>query len=351
MGMLTAHELLKNNVTVNLFDQSSSGQESTWAGGGIISPLFPWRYDDAITKLATFSQSLYSDTVKELREFSDIDPEYMHSGMLMLDCDDQDNAIQWAKNFDIHIELLDEKELIKQFEINSTFTQGLWMPQIHQIRNPRFAKLAKQSLQNRGVTFYENTPITKLNINNNRIQSINSNDQTFSADMTLICTGAWTGDFLNIIKEDDDPEVKIHPVHGQMLLLKTDGPIFKEIVLHDGRYIIPRKDGHVLVGSTTEMLGFKKQTTDQVHDALHQYACDTIPQLKSAEIAKHWSGLRPGSIKGIPTISVHPRINNLFINAGHYRNGLVTAVGSARLMKQIICNEHPEIDSQDFKLT
>jgi len=232
-----------------------------------------------------------------------------------------------------------------------SLTQGLWMPQIHQIRNPRFANLTKQSLLNRGVTFHENTPITKININNHQIESIHSDQNRYQSDITIICTGAWTGDFLNGFQNEDDPRVKINPVHGQMLLLKLDKPLFNEIILHHGRYIIPRADGHVLIGSTTEMIGFKKQTTPDVKDSLFNYATDVIPQLKAANIAKHWSGLRPGSIKGIPTISAHSRINHLFINAGHYRNGLVTAPGSAKLMQQIICHEKTTLDASLYKMS
>jgi len=350
--MLTAHELVKQGYSVSLFDKGQAGQESTWAGGGIISPLFPWRYDAAISQLAHLSQTIYSDIIDELRAYSDIDPEYHHSGMLMLDCDDTVQAIKWAKHFNVNIESLNNDTLKHQFiSLKSSFSQGLWMPQIHQIRNPRFASLTKQSLLNRGVTFHENKPITKIDINNHQIESIHSHQNHYQSDITIICTGAWTGDFLNNVQNKNDSLIKINPVHGQMLLLKLDKPLFHEIILHNGRYIIPRTDGHVLVGSTTEMIGFKKQTTAEVKESLLNYAIDVIPQLKTAGIAKHWSGLRPGSIKGIPTISAHARINNLYINAGHYRNGLVTAPGSAKLMQQIIGNETTTLDASLFKMS
>lgn len=351
MGMLSAHELVKKGFQVNLFDQSAAGQESTWAGGGIISPLFPWRYDDSITQLSLFSQQIYRNTLDELKEHADIDPEYCHSGMVMFDCNDSESAKSWAKRFNIQLESIDTKSISKQFTyVNESFEQALWMPQIHQIRNPRFARLTIQSLLNRGVTFHQNTPITQINIKNDVIESIQSKQQHFTADITLICTGAWTGDFLNLIHTENDNSIQVQPVHGQMLLLKVDKPIFKPITLHSGRYIIPRNDGHVLIGSTTEMIGFKKQTTEQVKEQLLEYAVQTIPALKNATVAKHWSGLRPGSIKGIPTISQHSRIKNLYINAGHYRNGLVTAPASAKLIQQIICNETTSIDHQPFTM-
>lgn len=350
IGMLTAHELVKKGYRVSLFDKGLSGQESTWAGGGILSPLFPWRYADAINHLVRFSQALYSDTINELREFSDIDPEYCRSGMLMLDCNDREKALAWAKQYDVQLATMYSAKLKTTFKhLNHAFEHGLWMPQVHQIRNPRLANLTQQSLLNRGVTFYENTAISKLNVNNHRVLSIDSKQRSFHADITIICSGAWTGDLLKQVHNEHDSEIKVQPVHGQMLLLKLDKPLFNAIVLHNGRYIIPRTDGHVLIGSTTEMIGFKKQTTDDVKNSLLDYALSVIPDLKTANIAKHWSGLRPGSIKGIPTISAHARIKNLYINAGHYRNGLVMAPASAKLMQQIICDEETFIDASWFR--
>ncbi len=352
MGMLTAHELSQQGYRVSLFDKGLAGNESTWAGGGIISPLFPWRYDDAISQLAGVSQALYPELLDELRAFADIDPEYLHSGLLMLDCDDKETAITWSQKFDAPLKSLEKQQLNEQFEsLNPVFSHGFWMPQIHQIRNPRFAQLVKQSLINRGVTFYEHTTITALDIRNNCIHAIqDTRKQHYPADTTIITTGAWTGDFINQVYQDETFELKIQPVHGQMLLLKCDKPVFKEIILHDGRYIIPRKDGHVLVGSTTEMIGFKKQTTPAVKQDLLEYATHIVPALQSARIAKHWSGLRPGSIKGIPTIGKHTHIDNLFINAGHYRNGLVTAPASAKLIQQIIDHKKPILDTRLFQM-
>ncbi|MBL7004910.1 MAG: glycine oxidase ThiO [Gammaproteobacteria bacterium] len=350
-GMLSAHELHKKGFEVTIFDRQNAAQESTWAGGGIISPLFPWRYDDSITELSLLSQSIYPNILEELKVHSDIDPELLHSGMLMLDCKDKAQARQWKKQFSITLEEIEGQSIQQQFNaLNKNFEHAFWMPQIHQIRNPRFAQLMLESLKKQGIKIKENTEISAFNIDSNHIRSVSTNHGDFSADKTLVCAGAWSGDLINTLQCDDESSVEINPVHGQMLLLKLDKPIFSPIILHDGRYIIPRKDGHVLVGSTTEMIGFKKQTTKAVRESLMEYAIQTIPQLKDAPIVNHWSGLRPGSVKGIPKISQHPRINNLYINAGQYRNGLVTAPGSAQLITQIICNSKTSINSQAFAL-
>ena len=350
IGLLTAHELLNEGYEVHLFDKGKAGQESTWAGGGIISPLFPWRYDDAITKLALRSQQLYPNILKQLAQFSPVDPEFINSGMLMLDCNDLAIAKQWQIQFNTNLHLLDKDTIHQQFNfLAEHFSSAAWMPDIYQIRNPRFARLLIDVLRNRGAILHENTEINTLTIKKNRVISICSPKQSYSSDLTVICSGAWTGDLLKDSVSSDEEKLPINPVHGQMLLLKAKETFFKQIILSDGRYIMPRSDGHILVGSTTEMLGYKKITTDSVKQQLLEYAYLTIPNLKNCKIVKHWSGLRPGSVKGIPTIAKHPNILNLFVNAGHYRNGLVTATASAELMRHLICQQKPYLNQSDYR--
>lgn len=350
IGMLSAHELIKEGHEINLFDKGEAGHESTWAGGGIISPLFPWRYHDSISKLSLLSQSLYPHLISDIQTHFNHDPDYLNSGMLLVDCPDFDKAKNWANQFEVDLDFLNTAETHSQFDfLNKSFKNSAWLPQIHQIRNPRLVKLTKQSLVEQGATFYEQTEITKVSLSGQQISAIHTNDKSFEADMTIICSGAWTGDLIKKLLPKSEEHIPINPVHGQMLLLKNKEPLFKPIVLHQGRYIIPRKDGHVLIGSTTELQGYKKQTTIPVKEKLLEYAQHVIPKLKKASVEKHWSGLRPGSIQGIPTISRHPEINNLYINSGHYRNGLVTAPASALLIKQLICNQTPCLDPQLYE--
>lgn len=353
IGLLSAHELLNQGFEVHLFDQGFAGKESTWAGGGIISPLFPWRYADAVTELALHSQAIYPSILKELKQYSPIDPEFLHSGMLMLDCDDFDKASQWQQKYNINIEFLNRHHIAQEFPyINPSFNKAAWMSHIHQIRNPLFADLLIDALKSRGAVFHEQNEIIKINIKNNQVHSISSKDSAYKSSVTLISSGAWTGNLIkHFFPESEHCAPAINPVHGQMLLLKLPKTRFTQIVLNSGKYIIPRKDGHVLVGSTTEMIGFHKKTTQAIRQQLLTFAESVIPTLKQATLVKHWSGLRPGSIKGIPTISRHPKINNLYVNAGHYRNGLVTAPASAQLIRHIICDQPPKINQNNFTFT
>jgi glycine oxidase len=133
-----------------------------------------------------------------------------------------------------------------------------------------------------------------------------------------------------------------------MILLRGQPGQVRRIVLDGGRYVIPRRDGRILVGSTLEHVGFDKTTTDSARSDLHAAALRLIPALADCELEHHWAGLRPGSPTGVPCIARHPDLTNLYINAGHYRNGVVLGPASARLLADILLERAPELDPEAY---
>jgi glycine oxidase len=120
------------------------------------------------------------------------------------------------------------------------------------------------------------------------------------------------------------------------------------IVLQNGRYLIPRQDGHVLAGSTLEWSGFDKSTTDSARQALLAFAAGILPALNERGVAQHWSGLRPGSPENVPLIAPHPEFANLFINSGHFRYGVTMAPGSAMLLADLIEGKQTAISAAPY---
>ena len=135
-----------------------------------------------------------------------------------------------------------------------------------------------------------------------------------------------------------------------MILFQTRPGQIRQIVLFRDRYAIPRRDGLVLLGSTLEHVGFHKATTAEAKEDLHRSALERFPFLARAPIQDHWSGLRPSSPSGIPYIGAHPGTEGLYVNAGHFRNGLVTAPASARLAADLILGRKPILDPAPYAL-
>jgi len=124
-----------------------------------------------------------------------------------------------------------------------------------------------------------------------------------------------------------------------MLLFKAPVGWLRHILLADGHYAIPRRDGHVLIGSTLEYVGYDRGTTTGARDQLLAFVQRYLPNLLEFGPVRQWAGLRPGTTDGVPYVSEHPEIKGLYINAGHFRNGVVLGLASARLLSGMILGQ------------
>ncbi|MGV6826829.1 MAG: glycine oxidase ThiO [bacterium] len=348
IGLLSARELALAGASVTLLETGDLAQESSWAGGGIISPLYPWRYLDSVTHLARWSQQQYPELSDSLIETTSIDPELLSSGLLIHAPDEQQQALQWAQKFGYNIEIVDEQKIqtIEPGRKNPPQPM-LWMPEVRQVRNPRLARALVADAQRLGVEIVTQCSVNEFHTNAGKVTALNTSQGMLTVDQVLTCAGAWTGQLL----QDLAPPPDIHPVRGQMILFRGKPGVLSRIVLEENRYIIPRKDGRILFGSTIEEANFDKSTTDEAREELVEIATSRFPILKQFEIEKHWAGLRPGSPAGVPYIAQHPAFENLYVNAGHYRNGLVLGPASARLASDLILQRNPIVDPAPYSLT
>ena len=338
-GLLTARELARTGAEVTLLERQAIGRESSWAGGGILSPLSPWDMPDAITALCRWSQAAYPVLAKELIENTGIDPELEPGGLLVKNYGQIKQALSWcALNNVAH-------ECITLGDADQS--SALYLPDIAHIRNPRLLKALRAELErHNNVTLLEQHTVSSAVIKRDRVQSLITEQGEFTADKIILTVGAWT----STVGVSFQTELPVEPVKGQMIVFAAVPGLLRPILLSDGKYLIPRRDGHILVGSTLEHTGFNKETTEQAYQELSGFAHTQLPALRDYPVAKHWAGLRPGSPQGIPYIGAHPRLHNLYINCGHYRNGLVMAPASARLLADTVLGRPGIIDAAPYQI-
>lgn len=343
-GMMSALELRRSGLSVLLLEKGQTGRESSWAGGGILSPLYPWRYTDPVTTLAGWGQAHYPDALAALHEQTGLDPEYQPSGFLTLAPGDDRQALDWAEAHGVNLQTVGAN---KVHEIEPRLGKqlgGLWLPEVGQVRNPRLVKSLRMALELIGVDVREGAEVTGFVTHKGQIKGVETRNERFDADRVLVSGGAWTGSLL----ADLGLSLDIKPVRGQMILFKGPVDFLKRIVIYQDRYAIPRRDGRILMGSTLEHVGFNKGTTDAARTDLQAAAIDLIPGLAEFDIEHHWSGLRPGKTDNVPVIGEHPQVRGLFVNAGHYRNGVVLGLASSRLVSDLILDRTPILDPAPY---
>lgn len=329
-GLMSARELAGAGMRVVLLERQALAKESSWAGGGILSPLNPWRVAEPITTLCRWSQTVYPQLAEALHERTGVDPEWRQSGLLFGDCDDPAQASQWAEGHAIRLDRLSAAQVARiEPLLHPVIDNPVLLPDIAQVRNPRLLRALREDLTRLGVEMREHHPVDDIKVQQGRVVGVTSRQQTLTAESYVITAGAWSG---LLMRNTGLLNLSVVPVKGEMLIFDAPPGLLSHMVLSRGRYLIPRRDGKILAGSTVENAQFNKNTSTAAQQILRDFAYELLPALRQHTIEKHWAGLRPGSPEGIPTIGAHPEIANLYFNCGHYRNGFVMAPASARLL-------------------
>jgi glycine oxidase len=338
--------LAKKGVHVELVDPGLVGRESSWAGGGIVSPLYPWRYSPAVTALAHWSQDFYPRLAAQLFAQTQIDPDVYVTGLYWLDLDDEVEALAWAARERRPLRLVDVADVQRAVPaLADGFGRAVQMADVANVRNPRLVKALRAALQLMpNVTLHEHCAVSGFIRDGERITGVETSRGAMYADQVVLAAGAWSGEVMKTL----GVELPVVPVKGQMILYKCAENFLPAIVLAKGRYAIPRRDGHILIGSTLEHAGFDKTPTGEALASLKASAIELLPALADAEIVGHWAGLRPGSPEGIPFIGPVPGHEGLWLNCGHYRNGLVLAPASCQLLADLMLGREPIVDPTPY---
>jgi glycine oxidase len=347
VGCMTAMELVNRGCRVTIVERnqiaSQTSGESSWAGGGIIFPLLPWMYSAQVNALTSSGANFYRELSQRLQRETSVDANFEQSGFLLLPKFDTEAAQTWCAANQVPVQAVKPSA----FGVQSLSGEdALWLPSICQIRPPYLMQAMRKWLEQNNVTMLEHTQLMPLQQTAvlNEWQTVSS--EKLSADQFVVTSGAWSFDLL----KETTAKLNIKPMRGQILLYKPKKNL-DQMVYREGFYMIPRRDGYLLAGSTLEDVGFEAAVTQAVRDEIRAKAEAIMPALKDEPIVNHWSGLRPGTPENLPTISAHPTIENLYLNTGHFRYGLTMAPASAKLVVSLMLGEKPQIDATPYVLT
>lgn len=348
VGLTTAYRLAECGMSVIVLDRNSIGREASWAGAGMLPPAGLCHNSlPPEARLRSYSYSLWDTFSRELRERTGIDNGYRICGSLQLTTPDLQNVVrerarQWSLE-GVQVTPLSRSEVAVMVPgLRSTLSDVWFIPQFSQVRNPRHLQALRVACENLNVRFLENAESAHFKTANQQIIEVMTRTARISAAEICISAGAWSAGLL----ESFGITVPVIPVRGQIVQLRMDELPFRCVLELDKRYLVPREDGLILVGSSEEYAGFQKQNTPEVIRDLLSFAEQLVPDLSNAEVVRTWSGLRPCSPDELPLIGRTASVRNLVIGTGHFRSGLQMSPGTAAILMDLIRGQMPAISME-----
>ena len=339
IGLLSAWYLTENGERSVVIDRGQIGKESSWAGGGILSPLYPCE-SASLWPLVSRSMSEYTRLTKRLEELTNINSELLFSQLIVMDGNVSTPADPVVRG--TMVSSLEMAKLEPALRLPGNYACCY---STAQIRNPRLLAALKAALLARGVIIVEDCVALRFEARGGRLTKVITTKGGFDTSHSIISAGAWVGKLL----APTQLSLPIKPVKGQMIVVPARPGLISNILVYEHHYLIPRADGRILIGSTIEHAGFIKDTTHVARSELYDAATQLVPELENSSIEHHWAGLRPGSPDDAPFIGEHPNIKGLFVCAGHYRNGFATGPASAQLVVDMILGRQPMVDPAPFR--
>lgn len=356
IGLSLAWSLAGQGRSVVVVEQGDFGRESSWAGAGMLPPGRLKGATTAEARLRAFSAGLWDGWAAALQSETGVDTGYRRCGGLHVTAPGEVRASnestlfheirEWVRE---GVEVHERRgAALRNVEpaLAPAVQDGYLLPGMAQVRNPRLVRALVAGCVMRGVELVSGTPVTGFRRTGDRIAAVETSSGTVSADRFCVTGGAWSRQILAQAGVD----VQVEPVRGQIVLLNAQPCPIRHVIECGPRYLVPRSDGRILVGATEERVGFDRRTTAGGIGGLIDFALSLVPSLASASIERTWAGLRPGSIDGLPYLGVVPGFDNLFVAAGHHRNGLLMSPGTAHLMRQLLSDERPEIALEPYSI-
>lgn len=350
MGMSIALELRKSNdFDVTVLEKSIPGAEASSAAAGMLAPQFEAPGPGPMLELGLLSRMAWPKWAAELEERSGVDVGYLPSGGLQVAFTDDevhalDAKVAWQKAQGLRAELITDAAL-RELEpaLSPKALAASDFPDDHQVDPRKLMRALAVAATRAGVSFRAGT-VRSLLEKTGEVTGVDVDGEKLESELVVLAAGAWSG---LVAGAEVDP-ARVKPVRGQMVELQLRAPIFRRLLKSAAGYVVPRADGSVLVGSTMEMVGFDKNVTAEGLSKLLSAAIELAPQLACASVTSTWAGLRPWTDDQLPFLGEGPKAG-LLLATGHFRNGILLAPITARLLGQLVRREKPTVDLRPFR--
>ncbi len=330
IGLSLAIQLNKHGLRVLVVEKGEPGHEASWAAGGMLVDC-PGETRPELRDLASASARMYPEFVHELQDESGLNVDLRSMGTIILTLAETGRISGLAQASALPQPLA---------ELEPALQSHGWRALLLKERcvDPRHLTAAAiAAARHRGIDFSSGDHVLAVEVTDDEATGVRTNKTRFAAGMVVNCAGAWAGQI-------GPYPFPARPVKGQMLcVVMPEKQMVRHVIRTPDVYLIPRSDGRMLIGATAEEAGFDKQTVPETILKLRQAALDLVPKLADARILEAWAGLRPGTPDGLPILGATPT-PGYFVATGHFRDGILLAPVTAKIMGQIMTGEIPQID-------
>jgi glycine oxidase len=350
IGSSIAWRLARQGTVVTVLERGRLAKEASWAGAGMIAPQAEAQAAGPFFQLCLRARDTFEATLEMLRADTDVDPEYDRAGILYLALNDSDRheleqRAQWQTAAGGTVEEL-TVSAARQMEpaISPETVYALHMPLERRIENRKLTLAYATAAIGRGAVFVEGVSAREVFVKGSNVTGVRTDDgRIFRADIVINAAGAWAGEIHPIADR-----LETYPVRGQIACFETRPGHLRSSVFSLGGYLVPRRDGRILAGSTMEEAGFDKSVTLAGLAKITVAALDMVPALGTLPFREAWAGLRPATKDFLPVLGPSPSVPDFFYATGHFRSGILLSAITGELIADLIHARNPSLDIAPF---
>lgn len=347
IGLAIGWRLASTGLEVTVFDRGRAGGGASWAAAGMLAPVSEAEpEEEALIRLALAGHEMWPAFADELSAKGGIDVDFWPCGGLHVALNrDEAERLRFLEDFLARLRL--EARWLTGAEARALSPHlfpgvkaALLSPSDHQVDNRRLVTALRAAFVAAGGSLQEHAEATALDIAGGRVAGVVVAEQRHAAEAVILAAGAWSG-AIEAVPPSDRPAVR--PIKGQMLSVRTDAPLTDLILWREGRYLVPRRDGRLLIGATVEECGFDDRLTAGGLFQLLEQARELLPGIDESPIDEIWSGFRPASRDDAPILGPSQTLPGLIYATGHYRHGiLLTPITAAGIAEYVLRGTLPE---------
>lgn len=329
-GLGIGWRLAAAGCTVDVFDRGVAGREASWAAAGMLAARVETEPgEEALLALNLESQAAWPDFARELERVSGVDLGYRDEGILVVaahrdDAAELRNIYEFHRSLDLDVEWLTGGQARRmEPHLAPGVSAAVSSPKDHQLDNRQLVLALRAAFLQAGGQLHENTPVEAIDVVAGRAEGLQVGGRRHNADMVLLAAGAWSYDIDGVPPVARPP---VRPLKGQVIALQMEprAPIIDRVIWGPGIYLVPRRDGTLILGATVEEKGFDSDLTAGGVFRLLESAWEILPQIEELPIKEMWVGFRPTSRDDAPILGPTP-VEGLVVATGHHRNGVLLA--------------------------